>query len=104
MRIAILGGTGRIGGHVLNWALDAGYPVTALARRPEALRQAALAQGGRRQEERGQAARGHEAPGREARGPDALVGAARRPPPGLPALPRDPLHHAALPHPIPPPT
>jgi uncharacterized protein YbjT (DUF2867 family) len=28
MRLAILGGTGRIGGHVLNWALDAGYPVT----------------------------------------------------------------------------
>jgi uncharacterized protein YbjT (DUF2867 family) len=37
MRIAILGGTGGIGGHVLAWALEAGHPVRALARRPEAL-------------------------------------------------------------------
>ena len=37
MQIAILGGTGGIGGHVLGWALDAGHPVHALARRPEAL-------------------------------------------------------------------
>jgi uncharacterized protein YbjT (DUF2867 family) len=37
MQIAILGGTGGIGGHVLSWALDAGHPVRALARRPEAL-------------------------------------------------------------------
>jgi len=37
MLIAILGGTGGIGGHVLSWALDAGHPVRALARRPEAL-------------------------------------------------------------------
>jgi uncharacterized protein YbjT (DUF2867 family) len=37
MQIAILGGTGGIGGHVLAWALDAGHPVRALARRPEAL-------------------------------------------------------------------
>jgi putative NADH-flavin reductase len=44
MRIAIFGATGRIGGHVLNWALDAGYPVTALARSPEALLQTALVQ------------------------------------------------------------
>jgi uncharacterized protein YbjT (DUF2867 family) len=43
MQIAILGGTGGIGGHVLSWALDAGHPVRALARRPEALpRRAAL--------------------------------------------------------------
>ncbi len=39
MQIAILGGTGGIGGHVLSWALDAGHPVRALARRPEALPQ-----------------------------------------------------------------
>ena len=37
MQIAILGGTGGIGGHVLAWALEAGHPVRALARRPEAL-------------------------------------------------------------------
>jgi nucleoside-diphosphate-sugar epimerase len=37
MLIAILGSTGGIGGHVLSWALDAGHPVRALARRPEAL-------------------------------------------------------------------
>jgi len=37
MQLAILGGTGGIGGHVLSWALDAGHPVRALARRPEAL-------------------------------------------------------------------
>jgi uncharacterized protein YbjT (DUF2867 family) len=67
MRIAILGGTGRIGGHVLNWALDAGYPVTALARSPEALLQAALVQEGR-----GRGAGGGEAPGPEAQRADAL--------------------------------
>jgi uncharacterized protein YbjT (DUF2867 family) len=39
MQLAILGGTGGIGGHVLSWALDAGHPVRALARRPEALPQ-----------------------------------------------------------------
>jgi uncharacterized protein YbjT (DUF2867 family) len=37
VQIAILGGTGGIGGHLLGWALDAGYPVRALARSPEAL-------------------------------------------------------------------
>jgi uncharacterized protein YbjT (DUF2867 family) len=37
MQIAILGGTGGIGGHVLAWALEAGYPVRALARSPQAL-------------------------------------------------------------------
>jgi len=41
MQLAILGGTGGIGGHVLSWALDAGHPVRALARRPEALPQRA---------------------------------------------------------------
>ena len=67
MRLAILGGTGRIGGHVLNWALDAGYPVTALARSPEALLRAALVQHGR-----GQGSGGGEAPGPEAQRADAL--------------------------------
>ena len=37
MQIAVLGGTGGIGGHVLSWALDAGHPVRALARSPGAL-------------------------------------------------------------------
>jgi putative NADH-flavin reductase len=37
MQIAILGATGGIGGHVLSWALEAGYPVRALARSPQAL-------------------------------------------------------------------
>jgi uncharacterized protein YbjT (DUF2867 family) len=37
MQIAILGATGRIGGHLLSWALEAGHSVHALARRPEAL-------------------------------------------------------------------
>jgi putative NADH-flavin reductase len=41
MRIAMLGATGGIGGHVLAWALDAGHSVHALARRPEALPRAA---------------------------------------------------------------
>ncbi len=39
MQISILGGTGRIGGHLLGWALDAGHSVHALARRPESLPQ-----------------------------------------------------------------
>ncbi|HTT51984.1 MAG TPA: NAD(P)H-binding protein [Streptosporangiaceae bacterium] len=37
LRLAILGATGGIGGHVLNWAADAGYPVHVLARRPGAV-------------------------------------------------------------------
>jgi putative NADH-flavin reductase len=37
MQIAILGATGGIGGHVLDWALQAGHPVHALARDPRAL-------------------------------------------------------------------
>jgi putative NADH-flavin reductase len=36
-RLAILGATGGIGGHLLSWAVDAGYPVHVLARRPEAV-------------------------------------------------------------------
>jgi putative NADH-flavin reductase len=32
MKIALLGGTGRIGSHVLTWALQNGHEVTALAR------------------------------------------------------------------------
>jgi putative NADH-flavin reductase len=67
MRLAILGGTGRIGGYVLNWALDAGYPVTALARSPEALLRAALVWEGR-----GQGPGGGEAPGPQARRADGL--------------------------------
>ena len=38
MQIAILGATGGIGGHVLDWALRAGHPVHALARDPQARR------------------------------------------------------------------
>jgi uncharacterized protein YbjT (DUF2867 family) len=41
MQIAILGATGGIGGHVLDWALQAGHPVHALARDPQALSPAA---------------------------------------------------------------
>ncbi|HEU5421518.1 MAG TPA: NAD(P)-binding oxidoreductase [Streptosporangiaceae bacterium] len=37
MRIALLGATGGIGGHLLAWALAAGHEVQALARRPGAL-------------------------------------------------------------------
>lgn len=37
MRLALLGGSGRIGNHVLNWALSAGHEVTALARDPRSL-------------------------------------------------------------------
>ncbi|HUA31158.1 MAG TPA: NAD(P)H-binding protein [Streptosporangiaceae bacterium] len=42
MRLALLGATGGIGGHVLAWALDAGHTVHALARRPGAPSLAAL--------------------------------------------------------------
>jgi putative NADH-flavin reductase len=42
MRLALLGATGGIGGHVLDWALDAGHTVHALARRPGDLGSAAL--------------------------------------------------------------
>lgn len=37
MRITILGATGRIGSHVLTWALESGHQVRVLARNPEAL-------------------------------------------------------------------
>ncbi len=37
LRLAILGATGGIGGHVLNWAADAGHPVHVLARRAAAV-------------------------------------------------------------------
>jgi putative NADH-flavin reductase len=36
-RLAILGATGGIGGHLLAWAADAGHPVQALARQAAAL-------------------------------------------------------------------
>jgi putative NADH-flavin reductase len=36
-RLAIFGATGGIGGHLLSWAVDAGYPVHVLARHPEAV-------------------------------------------------------------------
>jgi putative NADH-flavin reductase len=38
MKLTIFGATGRIGGHLLNWAVDAGHDVHVLARNPEALR------------------------------------------------------------------
>jgi uncharacterized protein YbjT (DUF2867 family) len=37
MRIALLGGTGRIGGHLLARALESGHEVAALARNPDRL-------------------------------------------------------------------
>jgi putative NADH-flavin reductase len=37
MRLAVLGGSGRIGQHVLAWALESGHQVTALARDPQSL-------------------------------------------------------------------
>jgi putative NADH-flavin reductase len=37
MRLAILGGTGRIGAHLLTWALESGHQVTALVRNPDAI-------------------------------------------------------------------
>jgi putative NADH-flavin reductase len=37
MRIALLGGSGRIGSHLLTWALRSGHDVTALARNPRSL-------------------------------------------------------------------
>ncbi|HEY6279397.1 MAG TPA: NAD(P)H-binding protein [Streptosporangiaceae bacterium] len=40
MKLAILGATGGIGGHLLDWALTAGHDVQALARTPAALRPA----------------------------------------------------------------
>jgi putative NADH-flavin reductase len=40
MRLTLLGASGRIGAHVLRWALDADHQVTALARDPLSLTQA----------------------------------------------------------------
>jgi len=37
VRLAILGATGGIGGYLLSWAVDAGYPVHVLARDPAAV-------------------------------------------------------------------
>jgi putative NADH-flavin reductase len=37
MRLAVLGGTGRIGQHILTSALESGHQVCALARQPEAV-------------------------------------------------------------------
>jgi putative NADH-flavin reductase len=41
MRLALLGGSGRTGGHLLAWAQESGHEVTALARNPESLRASA---------------------------------------------------------------
>jgi putative NADH-flavin reductase len=41
MKLAVLGGTGRIGHHLLTWALESGHDVQALARDPQALAVAA---------------------------------------------------------------
>ena len=38
MKLTIFGATGRNGGHLLNWAVDAGHDVHVLARSPHALR------------------------------------------------------------------
>src|SRR5258708_4225717 len=38
MRLVIFGATGRIGRHLLSWAVDAGHDVHVLARSPKALR------------------------------------------------------------------
>jgi putative NADH-flavin reductase len=41
MRLAVLGASGRIGQHVLTWALESGHQVTALARNSQSLAAAA---------------------------------------------------------------
>lgn len=41
MRLAVLGGSGRIGTHVLRWAQDSGYEVAVLARNPQSVTAAA---------------------------------------------------------------
>ncbi len=41
MQLAMLGGSGRIGGHLLTWALEAGHEVRALARTGQSLAPAA---------------------------------------------------------------
>lgn len=89
MRVAILGGTGRIGGHVLNWALDAGYPVTALARDPEALLRSALVR-------REPVAQNGAPRAAAARGADAVMAAALSPATGLSVVHGDALDKAAV--------
>ncbi len=42
MQLAILGGSGRIGGHLLTWALESGHDVRVLARSPQSLHDAAV--------------------------------------------------------------
>jgi uncharacterized protein YbjT (DUF2867 family) len=37
MKLVIFGATGRIGGHLVSWAVDAGHDVRALARNPDAV-------------------------------------------------------------------
>ncbi len=37
MQLAILGSSGRIGSHVLTWALESGHDVRALARSPQSV-------------------------------------------------------------------
>jgi putative NADH-flavin reductase len=37
MRLALMGASGRIGSHVLSWAMASGHQVTALARSPQSL-------------------------------------------------------------------
>src|SRR5260370_41164272 len=41
MQLALRGGCGRIGSHVLTWALESGHDVRALARNPQSLPEAA---------------------------------------------------------------
>ena len=41
MRLALLGASGRIGQHMLAWALESGHQVTAIARNPQSLAAAA---------------------------------------------------------------
>ena len=81
MRIALLGGTGRIGGHVLSWALDAGHDVTALARSPRALEEHV---------------RTRQALGLASRTADAREAGARGQGPGLTVVRGDALDEAAV--------
>ncbi|MGH3157365.1 MAG: NAD(P)-dependent oxidoreductase [Streptosporangiaceae bacterium] len=37
MKVVIFGASGRIGGHLVNWAIDAGHDVRVLARTPDAV-------------------------------------------------------------------
>ena len=80
MKLALLGATGRIGDHLLGWALTAGHDVHALARdpgalagRPEALARQSEAAGGQPEAAGGQS----EASGRQ---PEPSIGRPDRPP------------------------